>query len=477
MEENQKPIKKLYRSRQNRIIFGVCGGLGEYFGLDPIIFRLIFVALTFGGGAGILLYIVMAFLVPNTPLGERGAEIGFGGTDFREQAQGLASELKENENWSSRRNWLGIIIIIFGGLLLLDQLIPRHLFSWGFVWPALIIVLGFLILRGKKRTNNKNDVSSEPETSEPEPSKQSFRERHHRRHHRGSWVWRLFFGLLLVVLGIAFLAQNLGLVSNINFSYLFKFWPALIIFWGLLVLSRGTWVGVVLSVIFALIIIGLIIFFFFWPMKIAKVKTYNFDIQKDAAVSRADVTVKTGAAVVKIGGGAASLASDNLESNITQLKTSSEIENGTQLLKIETENNTKMWAGNLKNNLQINLSENIPLSLTISSGASDFYFDSSNLQLENFNLKSGVSKLNLIFGAKVAQATADIDAGVSDINISLPPDLGAKLYAKTGMTSQNFADFRQIDENNFESNNYASSTSKIDIRLEAGVSNISVTWR
>jgi phage shock protein C len=57
-------MKKLYRSTDYRKIAGVCGGLGEYFNIDPIIFRMIFIALFFNGGAGIIIYILMWIFVP-----------------------------------------------------------------------------------------------------------------------------------------------------------------------------------------------------------------------------------------------------------------------------------------------------------------------------------------------------------------------------------------------------------------------------
>ncbi len=479
MEQNQ--IKSLYRSRTNRIIFGVCGGLGEYFGIDPIIFRLIFIALTFGGGAGILLYIIMALLVPNEPLGGQSAETDSGAPDLKKQAEDLVSELKEKEGWHNRRTWIGIIIIIFGLLLLFNQLFPRHFFNWGVFWAAFIIALGIVVLRGKKRIyyENKNKNGDKNENQNENSQKETVREVHHHHYRRGGGVWRLFFGLLLLVLGAAFLIQNLNLVPglNINFSYLWKFWPVLIIFWGLSVLSRGTWVGAVLSVIFALAIIGLIVFSFFWPMKTAEIKNYNFEIASDVNATTAEVIIKTGAAEVSIGGNSQVLASGNLESNIAQLLTSTKTENGVQKATIETEHNASVWAGNLLNKLQVNLSESIPLSLAVSSGASELDLDSTNLLLENFSLKSGASKLNLVFGSKVAQATADIDAGVSDINITLPKELGARLYTKTGLTSHNFADFTETAKNTFESSNYALSTSTIEISLEAGISNVSVTWR
>lgn len=60
--------KRLYRSTTDRKIAGVCGGLGEYFGIDPAIPRLIFVLLLLPGGApGIIPYIIMWVVVPKKP--------------------------------------------------------------------------------------------------------------------------------------------------------------------------------------------------------------------------------------------------------------------------------------------------------------------------------------------------------------------------------------------------------------------------
>ena len=62
---------QLYRSREDRMIGGVCAGLGEFFGIDPTIVRLFFVfgAIFFGfPGALVLIYIVMLLVVPETPL-------------------------------------------------------------------------------------------------------------------------------------------------------------------------------------------------------------------------------------------------------------------------------------------------------------------------------------------------------------------------------------------------------------------------
>ena len=57
-------MKRLYRSPNDRKLAGVCGGLGEYFDLDPVFFRLLFIVLVFFGGIGLLAYLVMCVMVP-----------------------------------------------------------------------------------------------------------------------------------------------------------------------------------------------------------------------------------------------------------------------------------------------------------------------------------------------------------------------------------------------------------------------------
>ncbi len=60
--------KKLYRSRTDRMISGVCGGLGKYLGIDPTLIRLVFVLLLlFGIGSGLILYVILMFIVPEEP--------------------------------------------------------------------------------------------------------------------------------------------------------------------------------------------------------------------------------------------------------------------------------------------------------------------------------------------------------------------------------------------------------------------------
>ena len=57
--------KRLYKSDVNRTIAGVCGGIGEYFNIDPTLIRLAWIIFCFAGGSGILAYIIAAIVIPS----------------------------------------------------------------------------------------------------------------------------------------------------------------------------------------------------------------------------------------------------------------------------------------------------------------------------------------------------------------------------------------------------------------------------
>ncbi|WP_298625253.1 PspC domain-containing protein [uncultured Legionella sp.] len=68
MDTVNKPYKRLWRSRTNRTIAGVCGGLGEYFKIDPFWIRVLFIIFFLAGGAAFLAYVIIWLLVPLEPL-------------------------------------------------------------------------------------------------------------------------------------------------------------------------------------------------------------------------------------------------------------------------------------------------------------------------------------------------------------------------------------------------------------------------
>ncbi len=63
-QTDRSMTKKLTRSRSNRMVAGVCGGLGNYFNIDPVVVRIVYAACLFLGGTGAVLYLIMWLLIP-----------------------------------------------------------------------------------------------------------------------------------------------------------------------------------------------------------------------------------------------------------------------------------------------------------------------------------------------------------------------------------------------------------------------------
>lgn len=132
--------KKLYRSKSDRIIAGVCGGLGRYLEIDPIFFRLAFVLLTFFGGLGILIYLIMFLIVPEE--GELAEPIS--SEDYRSRRKAEVVEIV-HRNHNRRRLWAGIILILLGVVFFLEKYFP-NIFNFDNFWPLLLILLGVIVL-------------------------------------------------------------------------------------------------------------------------------------------------------------------------------------------------------------------------------------------------------------------------------------------------------------------------------------------
>lgn len=73
-EAKEMEDKRLYKSNKNRMIFGVCGGIAEYFKVDPSLIRILWVLFGCLGGSGILAYIIIAIILPDSDKIEIKAE-------------------------------------------------------------------------------------------------------------------------------------------------------------------------------------------------------------------------------------------------------------------------------------------------------------------------------------------------------------------------------------------------------------------
>ena len=130
-------MRKLYRSRKDAMVAGVCGGLAEYIGIDSAIVRLVFAVLIMAGGIGVLAYFLAWIIIP-----EGSNEGGWENTDSSETRKHM--ELSGDK----MRMIIGFGFIGLGVLFFANQIFPW--FTFEIFWPAVLIMIGALILmKGK----------------------------------------------------------------------------------------------------------------------------------------------------------------------------------------------------------------------------------------------------------------------------------------------------------------------------------------
>jgi len=152
--------KKLYRSRRDKVIGGVAGGLADYFDIDVVIIRLLFVLLVLAGGGGVIGYIILWIVVPMEPYtpyteAKPGPQPGPGNNPQSESGTGQPSGSPEQEAQknaselhNSRKNntsiVAGIVLIVLGIVFLANHMLPWfRLYNF---WPILLIIGGIFII-------------------------------------------------------------------------------------------------------------------------------------------------------------------------------------------------------------------------------------------------------------------------------------------------------------------------------------------
>jgi phage shock protein C len=126
--------KKLFRSVNDNIIAGVCGGLAEYFQIDSLLIRIIFILLAIGGGSGLLIYLILWLVVPKET--------------EKEKDKSMAKEISARQDKKIKRkriNILGVVLILVGLTALWNQIFPKMV-DWNIFWPITLVFVGILLI-------------------------------------------------------------------------------------------------------------------------------------------------------------------------------------------------------------------------------------------------------------------------------------------------------------------------------------------
>jgi len=145
MENN---TKRLERSRTNRVIAGVCGGLADYFKIDIALMRVLFVVATICGSFGFWMYVILWIVVPE--------EYALGPGNINENSCDDTIDITPNEAREEKKSVNGamiasLILIFIGVMALVDNFTP---IAWVWkLWPVPLIIIGVILLINSTKNN------------------------------------------------------------------------------------------------------------------------------------------------------------------------------------------------------------------------------------------------------------------------------------------------------------------------------------
>jgi phage shock protein C len=141
---------RLYRSTTQKVFGGVAGGIAEYFNMDPVIIRVIFVLTAIFGGGGLLIYLVLWIAVPERPFTSTMFNSGAPPADTPPPSQNeSAFTAYDATAETAQRKYTGsmiggVVLIGIGAIILASRIIPNIYFSD--LWPFILVVAGIVLI-------------------------------------------------------------------------------------------------------------------------------------------------------------------------------------------------------------------------------------------------------------------------------------------------------------------------------------------
>ncbi len=293
----------------------------------------------------------------------------------------------------------------------------------------------------------------------------------------------ILFPILLIALGLIFLAQTLGFVPWEVWGQLWRFWPVILILIGLDVLvgGRSALGRYIIGAIALAAIGGLLLMATISPMAfpnygVPHLLTHDVEAEL-GTVESATIRLSTGASDIELSEldrESDLLAGGAIQSNrnINQKMRRSD---GTGVLELHGSGEGIFGGANqLSDEWDIMLTQKVPLNLEFSFGATDATLDLSSLSVTRFKVDAGASTINIV-APQLGHTMGTISTGAAEINIEIPEGVAASIRVDGGLSAIDIdqSRFPRVGDR-FVSRDYESAVNRIDLRIDSGVSSITI---
>jgi hypothetical protein len=301
---------------------------------------------------------------------------------------------------------------------------------------------------------------------------------------------KIFWGLLLVMIGVLFILKNTG-VLFFSWHTIWQLWPVILILWGISLIPIKDWIKLLLS--FLTVIITLFVVQQYGPKDHHK---WNFEWNDDKNrdnndenttttfnnVMSEDFDSLTRFAELKLNIGVGNFQIKDTTNLLIEVKHDNDNANYSMTAKavdsltvIELSlDKGEFNNGNIKNNVVMKLNPNPIWDLDLNVGAAEVDFDLSGFKTRNLKIQGGASDIDLKLGAALPMSDVKIEAGAASIIVRVPESAGTEIISNTFLASKDFKGFIKVGKQQYQSPNFATSTNKIKIDLQAGVARVDI---
>jgi len=300
---------------------------------------------------------------------------------------------------------------------------------------------------------------------------------------------KIFWGLLLVIIGVLFILKNTG-VLFFSWGTMWHLWPVILILWGISIIPVKDWLKLVLSLVTVVVTIFAVQVYapkdnhnWNWEWNDNNnsdndednVKTYNNVMSEnyDSLTKFANLKLNIGVGDFKIKDTTYKLIEVKHDKNKANYSMTAKAEDSLTTIDLSLEKG-EFNNGNVRNNVVLKLNPNPVWDLDLNVGAAEVDFDLSGFKTRNLKIQGGASDIVLKLGAILPLTDVKLEAGAASITIRVPESAGCEIISNTFMASKDFKGFTKIGKQLYQTPNFATSTNKIKIDLQAGVASVDV---
>ncbi|MBV2246623.1 MAG: hypothetical protein KUL83_05635 [Lentimicrobium sp.] len=306
---------------------------------------------------------------------------------------------------------------------------------------------------------------------------------------------KIFWGVILVIIGTLFILKNVGLVY-FDWVTLWRLWPLVLILWGISIIPVKDYLKLIFSIIAILLSVLLVnrydrtgYYRFGWRHSDPQSewrdgnrkydKTFEDEQQLfqpyDSAINRVELKLEAAAGEFKL---ADNIDDDKLltffkQGTIANYSMISRDEDSSRFIELNMQE-SKIRMDNRGNRVKIGLNPRVIWDFDFDIGASSINLDLSNYQVENIDIDGGASSINLKLGNKSRETHLGISAGAASIQINIPETSGAEIKTETALTSRDFKGFNKVSNGLYRTSDFVNASNKIFIEFDAAVSSLSV---